>query len=116
MPRRRGAQGPRRIEDVPAAPLLTARHPRHAAVLLKLHRAFEQRAAALRVSGERSHLFEALDRVLGRDLRVMRDQWFLRRVDAAQLQAQAFWIREQQPAFAALATDASMPEIERRRG
>src|ERR1700730_6097694 len=87
-------RGGGRVEHVAAAAALAARLPRALARGGETEGALEERTAALRVGGVGTHLLEALDRELLRDLRVLGGERLVGRLDDAELEPEAFRILE----------------------
>ena len=80
-------------------------------------RLFQERAARLGSGGKRTHAVEALQRVLGRDLGVPRDERYVGRRDDGELEPEAFGIVEAEPALGSaggdpLRSEPRLPEVE----
>ncbi len=114
--RRRGIVG------VEAAAVIAAHLPVLALAFREAHRLAEQPLAAQRRVAVRAHALEALQRVLGRDLRIMRAQRLILAGVDHQLVFEALGVEEQQAVLGQLGLDPGAgqplpPELERlRRG
>ena len=113
-----GARRGRRVVDVAAAANGASCLPGVLAGRGEAERFLEQAATRIRSGGEGAHAVEALERVLGRDVRVARDERRIGRLDDRQLEPEPFGVVEAEPAGAApgrdsLAAEARLPEVER---
>src|SRR3954452_3090157 len=106
------------VEDVAGAALLAAHFPVLLAAALEAERLFEEAAALLRVVGVGADRLEPLQRVLARNLGVVRDQRLVRGSDHRELVREPFGIGEEQRAGGSLdrdplAAQTLLPEAER---
>src|SRR5262249_6778462 len=67
---------------------------------LELERFFQELTAVFGIRRERAHTVEALQRQLARDLRMLRDQRLVGRLDDGQLLAEALRVDEGEPVVA----------------
>ena len=105
--------GRRGVVDVATAAMLASDLPRALALRRELQRLLEEGAALLGIGGVRADLLEALDRELARDLGMLGRQRLVRRLDDAQLEAEALGILEEERAVGLGQTEPIGPEVER---
>src|SRR3712207_865634 len=111
------APGRRRVVGVRAATELAAGFPAVAGGDER-ERLLEHRTAALWIDGVGPHAVEALERVLGRDLGMLGDQWLVGYVQDRQLVPESLRVREPKSVAVALRRNALAgqplgPEVER---
>src|SRR5713226_7261112 len=102
------------VVHVASGPTFPASLPRHVSDSREPQRALEQLAARFGIGGVRAHLFESLDRVLGRYLGMRRRQWGVSRLHHTKLQPKTLRVGEQKRSVRPHAiAQASLPEVER---